>query len=261
LYVAGALTKVSEVSGAGFSASTVLSDIPIQQLLALGISSLASPVAIEAAAVAMAIAALWGLALEYFMRESSPVPRHAAAEPETAPDPASGPQNVNSWIAGLPWLLKVVIGVPLGLFVLWLFIVSVLNLRLDTAANVACFFVVVVLARRHGYRWRMAIPVAYVSGVIVGITVFALVWPSPLPEAVVTTRNGATTGQLLATTDAAVVIGLGNCRIVTIPTVSVVRLVVITRTHRLVGNLGTTLFGPAVPQEKPPMKLVGPCGT
>jgi hypothetical protein len=260
LYVAGALTKVSEVSGAGFSASTVLSDVPIQQLLALGISSLASPVAIEAAAAAMAIAALWGLAVEYFMRESEPVPG-AAAEPETAPGAASGAQHANSWIARPPWLLKVVVGVPLGLFLLWLFIVAALNLRLDTALNVACFFTVVVRARRHGYRWRMAIPAAYVSGVIVGITVFTLAWPSPLPEAVVTTKTGATTGQLLATTDAAVVIGLGNCRIVTIPTAGVVQLVVIPRLHRLVGNLGTALFGPAVPQEKPPIKLVGPCGT
>ena len=101
------------MSGAGFSASTVLSDVPIQQLLALGVSSLASPVAIEAAAAAMAIAALWGLAVEYFMRESAPVPG-AAAEPETAPGAGSGAQHANSWIARPPWLLKVVVGVPLG---------------------------------------------------------------------------------------------------------------------------------------------------
>jgi hypothetical protein len=34
----------------------------------------------------------------------------------------------------------------------------------------------------------------------------------------VTTANGATTGQLLATTDAVVVVGLGDCRIVAMPT-------------------------------------------
>jgi hypothetical protein len=111
LYVAGALTKVSEVSGAGFSASTVLSDIPIQQLLALGISSLASPVAIEAAAVATAIAVVAGLAPEYFMHESAPEPGRVADEPETAPDAASKPQHVNSWIASPPWLIKVVVGI------------------------------------------------------------------------------------------------------------------------------------------------------
>ena len=58
LYAIGAIAKVAQIYGAGFSPSVVVQDTPIQQLLALGVNAVVEPVSIAGLVALTAIIAI-----------------------------------------------------------------------------------------------------------------------------------------------------------------------------------------------------------
>jgi hypothetical protein len=230
VYVVGALNKVSEVNAAGFSPSVVLPLTPIQQLLTLGVSSVATASAITfATVVSLSIvgAALFMERQERRRRMRPAITTEAMTEGATPHQPPAslvGRARLAFGHFSTPAVYYVVI--PLfalaSLAALFLAAVPTTILPLVTVGPG-----VLLVSQRAGYRLRESVGLSYATVVIVSLIASSLAYPSFLPTATVVTADGKiVTGRLLVNGEGAVTIGLPDCHVETIPTLQTRSLVI-----------------------------------
>ena len=249
-YIVGALTKVSEVEAAGFSASVVLSLTPIQQLLALGVSSVAtSGTVIGATVLALEIAAMaWYL--DRHDRTSEPRPTVTAEDIAKAArdNPQPPPSRLVRAREEVAYRAKALVYYVIAPLVLLLFAVRFVVGILNSVPTVVLPLIVVgpaiyLLARRLGFRMRDRIGMAFTTALVVSAVAGAYAYPSYLPVATIITRDGTYTGRLVANTENATSIGLPDCRVLTIPAAQIRSVTVGPVHHRRVRTLDGIIFG------------------
>jgi hypothetical protein len=276
LYAVGAIAKVSQIAGAGFSPSVVVQDAPIQQLLSLGVSVAAEPASLAGivALAAVIAAGAWMIdradraerghtsmtasevAVSYRVFQTREAYRRAVEGPSSAPP---RPRPV-SRIARRAWSgIRMVLLVVATL--VWIFISIVF---ISWAAPTTFFSFVILLPsvwlidRRLKVNTRTLVVFAFTLTTVVGMTARAVVYPLPLPHAELRTNHGLVEGQLLEATDASTTIGLANCHIETVPTADIRSLVIETQVREPIKRIGEILFGARSVRKS--FRLSGPCG-
>jgi len=230
LYAIGALAKTADIGGAGFGTPTVLQFTPIQQLLALGVSNVASGESVAGITVIVLFVGVSAWAWEhmeikrtkaiadYQISDQQIRARHrwaASVATERGERLALPRRNWNDRLRAVAWFLS-------GPVILILFAGMILTFR---PLPIFVGLVVVPLAfassQRIPIRPVFRIVAVFSVTLVVDMTAHAFIYPAPLPDAIVRTSAGVVTGDLLVSTDAATTIGLSNCHIVTIPALQI----------------------------------------
>ncbi len=229
LYVVGAITKVSAVSGAGFDA-TVVSYTPIQQLLALGVTSMAGAPGILSILILIvvtgAVILLWG---------KNPICRGRARRPRPVGEREFPDRLLVLLIAVVVVLLLVVVETAL----VWQL---VMGLEIPFAAMPVFFVATFAVMRALGYDPRWAAGGGFLCGFVALSVTGALLYPAPLPEVRVVTHSAVIEGLLVSTDGDATTVGLGNCSVETIPSSQIKQFVITPRRRSGDPTLGSALF-------------------
>jgi hypothetical protein len=250
-YVVGAITKVGQVTGAGFSADLVLGPTPIQQLLSLGVGTLATPEGVFALIVGTASIGVTALILTWPIGGKV----KSADELEGSEEYSATATEVRS--GGVRWPLKVVGGV-VGASLLWHCVI--LGSSFASIPPLLVGPLAAGVRKATGYSPRWSVAVAGVCAAACTGLIFAFGYPTPLPEISVITHSGTVVGELLGQTDETLTIGLGNCEIESIPATEVERSVIYPRDARQIPDISSVLRGQSR-QPKPPIRITGNCGT
>ena len=252
LYVVGALTKVSEIAKAGFDPGVVVPPVPIQQLLGLGVSTVANPSLLLWAVIAALI-----VGIQHSMNNRTfKAAQEYRAQPraESAAEGAGG--KIDAFLFG-PFYR----GIPFpSLLTLVISVIAFLSISDPWSIVVLCIGVTALfrLSRRGRMTSRLQLLIIGAMTVAV-VAVRGIAYPLPLPEAVASTRNGAVVGQLLASTDSSTMIGLGSCRIEVIPATEIQSITIVKRPHTPPRSLVNLIFKSA-PREHAPIAIAGKCG-
>jgi hypothetical protein len=250
LYTVGAIDKVSNVEGAGFNPQTVLQLTPIQQLLALGVSNVATPEALQGIAtyvIGIGMASWWW-------------EQRSAKRPQPAPGEASAflrrARATERWRASvrrtgidtpplypLPsrlaqWRKRA--GITLGSLVL---LYIVLIQKVETTVGLAVVVAALALGTEFGLRLRWRVALSLTAGLVASAIVHSASYPAPLAQVRVTTASGTVSGQLLVSTDSATTVGLSNCQIETIPAGQIRSLVIVPQYHGPLRTVADIIFG------------------
>ena len=253
LYAIGALAKVSDVAGAGYSAPIVLQQTPIQQLLALGVSNVASPESVSGITVSL----LWIVGMAWWWERSLTKDRdktniirwklHARiawtysvmrsegrSDMFVQPNPWGRAKKAGTW---LMYYGGGVVGVLFALLIL---------LRLSPpgfVSAVVLFPATLWFGLRLRWRLRLRVGIALAVFVVGDIAGHGLFYPSPLPQVTLVTTQGTIKAELLVNTDSAVTVGLPNCQVETVPSSQIRSLTLIAPRIEPIRTLGAVIFG------------------
>jgi hypothetical protein len=253
LYAIGALAKVSDVAGAGYSAPIVLQQTPIQQLLALGVSNVASPESVTGITVSL----LWIAGMAWWWERSLTKDRdktnitrwklhariawaYSVMHSEGRSDMFVQPSLWGRAKKAGTWFMYYgggVVGVLLVLLIL---------LRLSPpgfVSAVVLFPATLWIGLRLRWRLRLRVGIALAVFVVGDLAGHGLFYPSPLPQVTLVTTQGTIKAELLVNTDSAVTVGLPNCQIETVPSSQIRSITLVAAENEPIRTLGAIIFG------------------
>jgi hypothetical protein len=225
LYAIGALAKTAEIGGSGFSTPTILQLTPIQQLLALGVSNVASAesvvgISLVALTVGMgswfverAETKLTKVHADYQIPDQKIQARYrwaASVARERGERLALPSPRWHHRLRDTAWKVS-------GPVMLLMFAGLILIFRPLPVAMGFVMCPVFLWSRRIPIRPGFRAAAVLFMSFVVFVIAHGFIYPGPLPQATARTSTGPVTGDLLVSTEVATTIGLPNCHIVTIP--------------------------------------------